>query len=235
MKFLPMANDRLINYCGNSSPERCNAKLNVTRSGNRGFTLLELMISILLLAVIVSIAGLAMRLACRSVSAGETKIERLERFRSSLSIIEAQLQSRIPLVFIVDSNRQSSFSGDRATLQFATNHSIWNGRQGYVLVKYQVESDKNGKKFLRAAERIIGVEKPNETILFNNLDDISFEYFFKDVTGEGKWLEGVPQELVFPEKTRVNMVYEAKKYSFVIISKVMGSAATPGTAFSGRL
>lgn len=200
----------------------------------RGFTLLELMISILLLAVIVSIAGVAMRLACRSVSAGEIKMERLERFRSSISIIEAQLESRMPLVFIVDGNRQSSFTGDREMLQFTTNYSIWNGRQGYVLVKYQVERDRDGKKFLRATERLIGAEKPNETVLFNSLDDISFEYFFRDVAAEeGRWMEAVPQELAFPEKTRVNLVYEAKKYSFTVVSRVMGSAAAPGAVYTG--
>ena len=64
-----------------------------------GFTLLELMISISMLVIIVVIISGAMRLASRSIAAGEKKVETLERLRTSLSIINAQIQSATPLMY----------------------------------------------------------------------------------------------------------------------------------------
>src|SRR5512136_1554467 len=68
-------------------------------SSRRGFTLLELMISITLIGIIAVIIAGAMRLGYRSVDAGERKIESLERMRVSLTLIDSQIQSEIPLTF----------------------------------------------------------------------------------------------------------------------------------------
>ncbi len=66
---------------------------------DRGFTLLELLISLSLLVVIVVIAMGAMRLGSRSVAAGEKKMNDRERFRTVLSLIDAQIQSQLPLTY----------------------------------------------------------------------------------------------------------------------------------------
>ncbi len=63
---------------------------------DRGFTLLELLISLTLLVVIVVIAMGAMRLGSRSVAAGEKKMNDRERFRTVLSLVDAQIQSQFP-------------------------------------------------------------------------------------------------------------------------------------------
>ncbi len=67
--------------------------------GRLGFTLLELMISISMLVIIIVIISGAMRLASRSIADGERKIEALERLRTSFSIINAQIQSGMPLMY----------------------------------------------------------------------------------------------------------------------------------------
>ncbi len=73
----------------------CNLQLR--RLANGGFTLLELMISISMLVIIIVIISGAMAVGSRSISAGEKKIEALERLRTSLFIIGAQIQSGTPL------------------------------------------------------------------------------------------------------------------------------------------
>jgi len=50
----------------------------------RGFTLLELLISLVMIGMIAIIISSAMRLGIRAVSTGETKIDHLERTRASL-------------------------------------------------------------------------------------------------------------------------------------------------------
>lgn len=62
-----------------------------------GFTLLELTISIMLLATMVVIIGGAVRLSYRSINNGERKANDLERLRVSLTVINAQIESWLPL------------------------------------------------------------------------------------------------------------------------------------------
>src|SRR4030042_1800886 len=100
-------------------------------ASGRCFTLLELLISRTLLVVIVVIAMGAMRLGSRSVAAGEKKMDDQERFRTVLSLIDAQIQSQLPLTYEEARNRKYYFRGDGKALRFSTSYSIWSGRRGY--------------------------------------------------------------------------------------------------------
>jgi len=189
-------------------------------TGCRGFTLLELLVSILLIVLVVSIAGLALRLGYRSVEAGERKIDAVERFRSSMLIVISQLESQIPLIFEENAEKTASFRGDGKSVQFATNSSIWDGRRGYVTVRYSVEPDKDGKWFLTATESAIGIEGARTTKLFDALDGMSFEYFHQDITEPGKWVSQWPADemdnLRFPDRMRMNIVGDTGTYALVV-------------------
>lgn len=185
-----------------------------------GFTLLELLVSVFLVVLAVSIAGMAMRLGYRSVEAGERKMDVAERFRSSLVLVVSQIESEIPLVFEEDGEKKSSFQGNGETVRFATNCSIWDGRRGYVKVRYTVESDENGRCFLTASEEAIGMGSERETKLFDGLDGLSFEYFYKDATEEGRWVSEWPVGTIDtmrpPDRMRVNLSCGAGKYALVV-------------------
>ncbi len=75
-------------------------------SGNRGFTLLELLISLSLLALIVVIMMGAMRISSRSVTVAERKMDAQERFRTVLAVMDAQIQSHVPLTYEEDGNKK---------------------------------------------------------------------------------------------------------------------------------
>lgn len=204
---------------------------------NRGFTLLELMISVVMIGIIVLIVGGAMRLGFRSVEGGERRIESSERMRTSLNIVESQIQSHIPLTYTVDGGeRKFYFTGSRASMEFTTNFSIWTGERGYVTVGYRVEQDNAGKKALYASERTVGIAAMNDTKLFDDFDDIFFEYFYKDPTSEiGSWVDEWTDEASIPEKVTLHLVSGAKDFSIIIPMRVGGSSAQvlPGVTQSG--
>ena len=108
--------------------------------------------------MIVVIAMGAMRLGSRSVAAGEKKMDDQERFRTVLSLIDAQIQSQLPLTYEEAGNRKYYFRGDGKTLRFSTSYSIWSGRKGYVIVDYRVEADDSGREVLSASEQIPGID-----------------------------------------------------------------------------
>lgn len=175
-------------------------------ASRRGFTLLELLISITLLAVIAGIVSGAMRLGWRSLEKGEQRIESLERFKSSISILVAQIESGIPLSFTEEGSTKTYFDGDRDRLSLSTNYSIWGGQAGYVVVSYRVEQDQYGKQTLYATENTIGIEKEAEAKLFDGFDEIYFEYYYKGPTDEeGQWTEVWTDETTVPERIRINL------------------------------
>jgi general secretion pathway protein J len=190
------------------------------------FTLLELTISLMMIGIIVLIILGAMRLGFRSVDSGERRIEILERLRTSMTIVNSQIQSEIPLTWDDNGDKKFYFSGERESLQFATNYSIWGGQTGYVVVKYGVEADDNGKYSLTASENIVGTENSRETRLFEGLDSVYFEYFYKDPTEEqGNWVDKWPDTMNTPDKVRLTLARGEKDFSIIIPMRTPGTLA----------
>ncbi len=144
---------------------------------------MELLIAMALLALIVSITMGAMRLASRSVATGERKTESLERFRTVATVMDAQIQSQMPLIYEEAGNKAYYFRGGPKNLRMATSYSIWGGRQGYVIVDYRIRTEDAGKETLTASEQTPGIERKRETRLFSDATEIYFEYFHQDPTG----------------------------------------------------
>ena len=196
---------------------------------NGGFTLLELLISLTLLVLIVVIAMGAMRLGSRSVAAGEKKMDDRERFRTVLSLIDAQIQSQLPLTYEEAGNRKYYFRGDGKTLRFSTSYSIWSGRKGYVIVDYRIEADGSGREVLSASEQIPGIEGQSNTPLLE-ANAISLDYFYKDPTEEkGTWLELLPEGPIIPEKIRFRLTRGQEQLTLVFPVRVRhGIVPVPG-------
>jgi type II secretory pathway component PulJ len=182
-----------------------------------GFTLLEMVIAITLVATIVVVIMGAMRLGYRSIASGEKKMETLERFRSSLTIIDAQIQSAVPLTQEQDGAKHFYFKGARTALSLVTNYSIWGGRRGHVLVDYRVDYDEKGKLVLFASEGTVGTLQKRTTVLLKGFDQIFFEYWYIDPTEEtGRWVDQWTEEAKTPARVRLWMVSGGRQLSVII-------------------
>jgi type II secretory pathway component PulJ len=202
---------------GNGSRKRGRAAFEL------GFTLLELLIAIMLLVIIIVLMMGAMRMGARSVVAGERRMDMQERYRTVLSIVDAQIQSQSPLTFQEEGgNKKYYFRGDRKNLRFATNYSIWGGQRGYVIAEYWVEADNSGQEILYAAEQSPGGSGRRNT-RFLAANQISFEYFQKNPAEEqGKWVESLTDGNVVPEKIRLNLLQEKRTLSVMFPVRVGG-------------
>ncbi len=188
-----------------------------------GFTLLELLISMTLIVVIIVLTMGAMRMGSRSIAGGEKKMETQERFRTVLSIIDAQIQSHTPLTYTEEGNKKYYFRGDRKTLRFTTNYSIWGGRRGYVIADYRIETDQAGKETLFAGEQVPGIEGRRE-IRFMEASSIYFDYYQKAPDeGEGKWVEFLTEGVAIPEKIRIHLIQGTKNMPLVFPVRVGGN------------
>jgi len=219
-----------------AGPGTVSQKRPLFSNSRSGFTLLELLISLVMIGVIAIIITGAIRLGIRAVNKGETKIDHLERTRASFNIIDSQIQSQIPLTFEENGEKKYYFQGDKESLQFSTNYSLWGGQKGYVMVRYKAESDDTGKQFLAVSENIIGTNSNRETRLFSTVDEIYFEYFFKDPTEEkGKWVDKWTDTANIPEKVKLHLIYGEKDIPMIIPMRTSGSLSqTSSTLTTGK-
>lgn len=185
---------------------------------NRGFTFLELLISITMLALITAILGGALHMMHRTLDKGEKKIHSLERTKISLSLLESQIQSTFPYQYYDEEGQKKIFfTGDKEKLILTSNYSLWRGARGNNFVTYDIQTNEQGKKFLKIAEQIIGTETKEETILFDDCPGINFEYFLKNAFEEGKWIEEWPaEEKGMPGKIKINIDYGVKKITLMV-------------------
>ncbi|MGC1403929.1 MAG: type II secretion system protein GspJ [Thermodesulfobacteriota bacterium] len=204
-------------------------RYSIFKGPSAGFTLLELMISISILGIMILILMGVLRLGFRSVEAGGKKIDSLERVRASLTVIESQIQSVIPMIQEVNGETKLNFTGDRTSLEVTTNYSIWEGEIGYSVVSYRVSEGDKGKWSLMASESRIGQEIKREIRLLDQLDDFYFEYYYKDPTEEkGQWVDQWPGGNTLPEKIRLHWTTQGKVLSLIIPMKSGWSLTAPG-------
>jgi general secretion pathway protein J len=196
----------------------------MTRLGRpNGFTLLELLISIAMVGLIVLIVTGAVTVSRRSIGSGERKIEEMERVRTTISIMDAQVQSGLPLTRDEDGAIKNYFEGQRDALKLATSHSVWKGQGGYVEVTYSIGADTDGKKTLSAAEQTVGLEDTQGIELLRGFDDISFSYYAKDpLEAEGKWIEEWTDETRLPEKVMLSLKKGDRSQNIVMPLRVRG-------------
>ena len=189
-------------------------------SGQQGFTLLELMISIVLMGMVVLITAGALRLGFRSAESGQRKIESIERFRTSLNIIESQIQSAF-VIKKIGTEADMDFAqvkGDRNSLEFRSFYSMWGGTRGPVLVKYSVkEGDMGGRNLYVNESPIVIPDVTKEVRLIENANDIFFEYYTKGPTDEkGSWANDWTDKDNIPGKIRLTIRKDMKVLPLII-------------------
>src|SRR5215467_14712767 len=97
---------------------------------NRGFTLLEVLVSLTIMALITSVAFAGFSIGIDSWHRGSRKIDDLDRRFA----IERVLQRQIALADHV-------FRGDRDRLEISTTYSLGNGPGDPVWVRYVLEAN----------------------------------------------------------------------------------------------
>jgi prepilin-type N-terminal cleavage/methylation domain-containing protein len=127
------------------------------RNQQRGFTLMELMISITLVAAIATGMLMAMRGGLLSLGRTQTRLDENRRALGIQRILAMQLGGAIPVRSGCGGGQQSPFAfrGTVAALQMVSTYSMAEGARGLPhIVEYQVAPDENGTVQLIVYERI---------------------------------------------------------------------------------
>jgi len=164
----------------------------------RGFTLLELVISLAILAMIAGSVAAGIRLAAASIERGEAATRDAARLRAAVGIVERTLMSADPLPIPVGDNTTAFFVGAEKSVRFLTAGAPAAAHGGGLRLLSFFErtgGDGNGIAMATAtpfrpegAERWEGTETAR--ILVPGAEELVFSYS-AGPTKEGAW-EWVP-------------------------------------------
>jgi general secretion pathway protein J len=152
-------------------------------AASRGFTLLELVAALAILALIAGSVAVGIRLASRSMERGEAVAREAARLRASVGIVERSIRSLDPLPIPVGDNTTVYFSGESKKLRFLTSLAPATiGGGGLRLISFfELPGPDGGFAVATAAPfRAEGAEGWEGTegakILVSGASDLSFTY-----------------------------------------------------------
>ncbi|HEX9190500.1 MAG TPA: prepilin-type N-terminal cleavage/methylation domain-containing protein [Candidatus Deferrimicrobiaceae bacterium] len=90
------------------------------RGGARGFTLLELVAALAILALIAGSVAVGIRLASGSIERGEAVAREAARLRAAVGIVERAIRSLDPMPLLAEGKATAYFSGEERKLRFLT-------------------------------------------------------------------------------------------------------------------
>jgi prepilin-type N-terminal cleavage/methylation domain-containing protein len=124
------------------------------QKSERGFTLIELMIAVTLVAAISTGMLLAMRTGLLTMDKVDTRLQENRRVVALQQMLVRQLSSVIPAVGQCGATRGAMFSGNAQVLRMVSSYSLADGARGYPqMVDLEVLPDPQGGLRLIENER----------------------------------------------------------------------------------
>lgn len=159
----------------------------------RGFTLLELLISLTITAVIVVLVFGAFRIGVRAWEKGEADIAYYQRLRAVLELLHRQMAS-IEIRRVDSETSPYAVVGEADWLHFVSRTPVVpTNPYGLVYVQYRVEEGDEGlelqlyEKNLALAENAEALIEPDELhshVLLSGMAQIAFDYLGEKSAGE---------------------------------------------------
>lgn len=138
-----------------------------------GFTLLELLVSVSLTAVVLMILTTGLHLTQEAWRRGNERLIVIERTLAESEAIQAQMSSAIPRLFSTQYEQRQlqllNFRGDAKQLRFLSNYSWQGGRNfGLWLVNYRIVQVSDGKEQLVVSETGLAHDQQIASFLLSN-------------------------------------------------------------------
>ncbi len=186
------------------------------RDRARGFTLVELIIALTLLALLSAVLFGSLNLASRSWDAGEAKAEATAEMRLAGQFLRSQLETQHPLRMRKIQEFPLVFGGERDTLTYAA--SLPERVQGGGLWLYRLAVRQRGEKSQLVLERMIPdvaatqmpvFSNPDVSVLADDVGEVRLQYFGRDpgsaATVDPTWRDRWEDRQTLPLTLRIDV------------------------------
>ena len=181
-----------------------------------GFTLIEMMVSTMLLAAALALAFATLRAASTAATHGEEQSMRNERMRSVEGFLRKRISSALPLAFDMDETKGSPvrFVGSATRMRFVADLPPYLGRGGPYLHEFNVVDDPRGGLRLQADFKLVMLNEIREErqprppeLLAGGLRAVRFHYRAIDAQNRlGEWREQWEQGDRMPLQVKIEVV-----------------------------
>lgn len=158
------------------------------RLTQKGFTLLELLISITLLGMILVLLFGGLRLGVRSWDAVQQQVDNLNTVRSVESFLRREMAQTQPYRWKTGTGQRLAFQGERSKVSFVAQLPARIGGGGLYAISLEIENSASGKRLVwrhlplsPLVQDFAAVSQAQEIVLagteLNAVDDIWLTYF----------------------------------------------------------
>ncbi len=158
----------------------------------RGFTLLEVLMALVLLALLLSLAWASMRAAIQSSRSGEALIARTEQLRTVQTFLRRQLSQAMPIAYeqVTDQGREVRFEGSADELVFVAPMPGYLSRGGAHVQTLRFAGAGRGQRLEFNHAQLNGYDADSPkfgdeaVVLMEGISRGSFEFRELDESGE---------------------------------------------------
>ncbi len=202
----------------------------------RGFTLLEMLLALVLLAAGLALAFATVRAATTMVERGEMRAQRNERARAVEGFLRQRIGTALPVVFATDpaTFRQSRFLGEPRRIRFVADLPSYLGRGGPHLYDLAFEQGRLMARFsvVQAGQAVDAPDGIAPEQLADGLRQVRFRYRGLDEKGQpGPWQEAWRTAEILPLQVAVDVETEAgARWPELIVTLVHSEGGAGGGA-----
>lgn len=200
-----------------------------------GFTLLEVLLAMMLLALIMALAYGGLRAGAKISTRGTVAIEETNRLRVAQTFVRTQLRRMLPLLIEVDDQEQPVlFVGESDHMKFVADMPGYLGQGGPQVQEIYIErSERSGRalQFQFSPLNLLddtSYEPAEPVILFGGVKSARFEYAGLDEDGElGDWQSQWEESGQLPVLVAIRIETEDERVPFpdIVVSPMLDTAA----------
>ncbi len=205
----------------------------------RGFTLVEVLVAIGLLAFGMTLAIAALRGATQASNHAEATAQRGERLRAVQGFLRSQLSGALPISFQndTDSGQATLVIGKNDELRFVAGMPGYLGRGGAYLQTFKLVSGADGRQLTFEFQQLgpdgpLPAERPPQ-VLLDGIADARFEYRTIDSQGRpGSWQGAWNQSGTLPPLLRLRLRFSDPKNAWpdLVVAVRLGAASAVASA-----
>ena len=185
----------------------------IGRRVQAGFTLIEMLLAITLLALLIAGAYGGIRTAAKAMHAGERAIDRADRLRTAQVFLRTQFSHIMPLTYERDETNDTVhvFDGGAQFMRFVAPMPGYLSRGGPYVETLELRRGTNGLQLVFTDSMLNGYDASNPqtdepVVLIDGIRDGQFQYRTLDDQGQlTDWFSQWPDPTITPLMIRVSL------------------------------